>query len=513
MSKIFNWVFSGFFLTIGRFIVYILLALLLGYIFKDTKISDFVLFTNVHAEWYDNIQYYPSNVSIYNCTSSGCSAINGSWQDLIVDNNVRGSWEMYSSINELVIAQNGIVLSNYLQSNLYEGYLYLIQTYFCTSYSGSYNTFQANLNLGWSFANTATTEQVGTTYHNTAISTFGDAIAGNTCYIANSLVVPNGTKQVAGLHLYRSSGSVNSVVSLVGFSITNIGLYDAVTNSSLASAITNSGFASASSVQEVQDSVEQVQQDLQDLNEQNIQNTQDTINSQKVCKTIIVSKTDIKTDNRFLNDSGELTVNDAYGVTDYIEIDEREFTKLSTAGVGPSICFYTENKSLISCTRNGNMQIGNNIAPVNTKYIRVSIQKETDAPQYKIVQCKNGNQALNDSINDSNVSDTTNDASNFFSNFNTNTHGLTGIITSPLLAIQSLTSQTCEPLVLPLPFVNENLTLPCMRSIYLEYFGDFMTLYDIITLGIISYWVLVRIFALVKDFKNPEHDEIEVVDL
>ena len=40
-----------------------------------------------------------------------------------------------------------------------------------------------------------------------------------------------------------------------------------------------------------------------------------------------------------------------------------------------------------------------------------------------------------------------------------------------------------------------------------------MDIYDVITLGIVSYWILVRIFNLVKDFKNPDHDEIEVMDL
>lgn len=126
---------------------------------------------------------------------------------------------------------------------------------------------------------------------------------------------------------------------------------------------------------------------------------------------------------------------------------------------------------------------------------------------------KNGVTDINSSINNSDTTDATNDANNFFNNFSTNTHGLTGIITAPLNAINSLTSKTCSSLVLPLPYVDKNLTLPCMRSIYDVHFGDFMTLYDTITLGIVSYWVSVRIFSLVKDFKNPEHDEIEVVDL
>lgn len=120
---------------------------------------------------------------------------------------------------------------------------------------------------------------------------------------------------------------------------------------------------------------------------------------------------------------------------------------------------------------------------------------------------------INGSLNNSDTTEATNDANNFFNNFTTDLHGLTGIITAPLNAINSLTNKTCSPLVLPLPFVDKDLTLPCMRSIYDEHFGDFMTLYDTITFGIVSYWVCVRIFSLVKDFKNPEHDEIEVVDL
>lgn len=120
---------------------------------------------------------------------------------------------------------------------------------------------------------------------------------------------------------------------------------------------------------------------------------------------------------------------------------------------------------------------------------------------------------INGSLNNSDTTEATNDANNFFNNFTTDLHGLTGIITAPLNAINSLTNKTCSPLVLPLPFVDKDLTLPCMRSIYDEHFGAFMTLYDTITFGIVSYWVCVRIFSFVKDFKNPEHDEIEVVDL
>lgn len=118
-----------------------------------------------------------------------------------------------------------------------------------------------------------------------------------------------------------------------------------------------------------------------------------------------------------------------------------------------------------------------------------------------------------ETIEDTNTQGAQDSAGGFFNDFTTDTHGLTAIITAPLSLISSITSKSCSPLVLPLPFVDKDLTLPCMGAIYSQYFGSFLSIYQVITFGIIAYWVCVRIFNLVKDFKNPEHDEIEVLDL
>lgn len=116
-------------------------------------------------------------------------------------------------------------------------------------------------------------------------------------------------------------------------------------------------------------------------------------------------------------------------------------------------------------------------------------------------------------VNSADLSQTSPLLSNIFSDFSSNTFGLTSIIIAPLSLIQSLSSTSCTPLNLPLPFVGGTLTLPCMYDFYSTTFGVLFNLYQTITFGIISYWVLVRIFNMVKDFKNPDHDEIEVVDL
>lgn len=120
---------------------------------------------------------------------------------------------------------------------------------------------------------------------------------------------------------------------------------------------------------------------------------------------------------------------------------------------------------------------------------------------------------LNSSINDSNSSGATNSAGGFFNNFEDNDFGLSGIITAPLNTIKTITNNSCTPLNLTIPFVDKEMSLPCMTDIYEEHFGSFLDIYQIITFGIISYWVCVQIYAMVKGFKNPDKDEIEVMDL
>lgn len=139
--------------------------------------------------------------------------------------------------------------------------------------------------------------------------------------------------------------------------------------------------------------------------------------------------------------------------------------------------------------------------------------ESVDQVQQTVNQVEQEIQQTQDTITNEDTTGAEDSASGFFNDFTTDTFGLTSIITAPLNAINSLISSTCSPLVLPLPYVDKNLSLPCMSVIYNQYFGAFFSIYQLITTGLISYYVIVRIFNLVKDFKNPDHDEIEVVDL
>ena len=124
------------------------------------------------------------------------------------------------------------------------------------------------------------------------------------------------------------------------------------------------------------------------------------------------------------------------------------------------------------------------------------------------------NKAINDvnnSINNSNVDN--NVGTGFFDDFTSQDFGLSQIITIPLNTIQSLTSKTCVPLQVPIPFTNSNITLPCMTEIYETKFPSIYNLWKIVSFGIIAYLISIDIFHIVKGFKDPESDKVEVLDL
>lgn len=175
--------------------------------------------------------------------------------------------------------------------------------------------------------------------------------------------------------------------------------------------------------------------------------------------------------------------------------------------VGLTEHFYTPYITSVPSVPDNSAQL-NNIENLqqNTLNSVQNVQSQVSQVQEQITD-------IDGTLKDDNTQGAQDSAGGFFNDFTTDTHGLTAIITAPLSLISSITSSSCSPLVLPLPFVDKDLTLPCMGVIYSNYFGSFLSIYQVITFGIIAYWVCVRIFNLVKDFKNPDHDEIEVLDL
>lgn len=120
---------------------------------------------------------------------------------------------------------------------------------------------------------------------------------------------------------------------------------------------------------------------------------------------------------------------------------------------------------------------------------------------------------LNDNLTSSDTSDASSSADSFFNDFDKNDYGLADIVKIPLNFITNISSATCTPLSIPIPFVDTDFTLPCMYSIYQTYFGNILSIYQTITFGMIAYYIVLDIFRMIKNFKDPNNDEIEVLEL
>lgn len=98
-----------------------------------------------------------------------------------------------------------------------------------------------------------------------------------------------------------------------------------------------------------------------------------------------------------------------------------------------------------------------------------------------------------------------------------NTYGLTSAIYAPLDFIATLPSKmassACEPLVLPLPYMDEDLVIPCLRPVYETHFAPIYNLYSVILTGLVTYYFAVNIFARLKKDSSPNDDSIEVAKL
>lgn len=122
--------------------------------------------------------------------------------------------------------------------------------------------------------------------------------------------------------------------------------------------------------------------------------------------------------------------------------------------------------------------------------------------------------AINDQtgvITDSDTTDATNSIGNFFGGFTTDTYGLTSVISAPMVLISNLVSQTCT--AIPMELIGYEFELPCIDSLIPSAFNPLLTLYRTVTDALIGYWIMINTLALIKDFKDPEKDNISVLEL
>lgn len=507
IKNVFNWSVGSFFRTLGRIVAYIIVGALIGLILSNNDISISNLFLPKLSA--ATLTSYNTYERIWN-QETGCGTSNRYSYTTYANSDPAGDLWNIGSFNTQYSGKAAQLGFNF-QYNLTAGKYYDIDVIFNTSdLSSSLNTTNVYVESGTSCQDTSgsrvaligfTLSNSGTNYSNKATIRI---MANSATTYWGFYFYKGPTQFVTGVNNWR----INSItINEVDPSNTNIIIDNATNNTT-------------------------------NIINNNNENTQQIINNQNEllgskCENLL-DKNSYTINNGFLAfDLNNLVNGKIYTISTNLPVYTYKFSSnnvTDASNVGPETWTsgitnwtftYTGHRYLfinISTAYDGNSFVSNisQLSNYNFMLVEGSTSKtycEFGSYSSKLDDTNSAINGVNDTLNNDNVSDATSSASNFFSNFTTDTHGLTAIITAPLSAIQSLTSASCSPLVLPLPFVNQNLTLPCMREIYVSTFGGFMTLYDTITLGIISYWVLVRIFTLVKDFKNPEHDEIEVMDL
>ena len=89
---------------------------------------------------------------------------------------------------------------------------------------------------------------------------------------------------------------------------------------------------------------------------------------------------------------------------------------------------------------------------------------------------------------------------------------MSAIISMPLTFVNSLTN-TCQPINLTIPYMDADVSIPCMQSVITNKMPLLANLIKIVINGFIVYRILLDIFQIVRNAKNPEDDRIEVLDL
>lgn len=119
----------------------------------------------------------------------------------------------------------------------------------------------------------------------------------------------------------------------------------------------------------------------------------------------------------------------------------------------------------------------------------------------------------NDTIKDDNVEGSTSQGSSFFNNFYSGDVGsLTDIISLPLDYISHL-NDSCSSFVIPAGHLG-NITIPCLSSIWSNTsFANVINIASVLINGFICYKLLVNLFYFFKDLKDPDNDNVEVMNL
>lgn len=123
----------------------------------------------------------------------------------------------------------------------------------------------------------------------------------------------------------------------------------------------------------------------------------------------------------------------------------------------------------------------------------------------------NGIKGLFDFFKDGSVDNSS--SNGFFDNFNTEDNGgISGVVTAPLRFVRKITG-TCESLELSV--MDQEVILPCGDTLFWnrEDVLPLRTIWNILFGGLIIYRLLLKLFKVIHNMKDPDNSKVEVMDL
>lgn len=218
----------------------------------------------------------------------------------------------------------------------------------------------------------------------------------------------------------------------------------------------------------------------------------------------------------------------------YENLDVGDYTVHYSSNVTAGVMYYSFDNSTFTYLK---PDIYHTLSVKGKLYIRLQVSSKSEVDFTKLMLAK-GNvssfieygkqscsnklddmndkqQKTNDKLDDLNSSLKNSDVDtngSFFSNFTSRDHGISGIITAPLRAINKLTS-SCQPVTFSV--LDEPIELPCGDTLFWNKEGvqSFRLIWNILVGGPILFLLLKKLFKVVESLKNPDDDRIEVMDL
>lgn len=271
-NKILNWLAGGFFRKLGSMLVYIFIALIIGYFVSNSDIklpfSDLLGIEKVSAatvpQWSDSLP------ALQNVIYRDCSGTNTCSTGVSISSEYfttsSGNYRMFMvNTSSLTVASNGVSISSFVNS-VTSGYLYRIDYYICSNKDLSLDRFSYSI-----YTNLYSTPGVNNNIYNVASRNAlnvevqeGSTPSFSYCGVVSGLVVPDSNYSWSTLRIKSSTSTSGVYYQLLATDISELGLYTDTIQTIVENAVLSSGVATSSDIDDMTTEISESQQETTD---------------------------------------------------------------------------------------------------------------------------------------------------------------------------------------------------------------------------------------------------------